>query len=715
MSQIRDPAYITEQGKTMMTAGGDVLYTKAVLYGQDISHLHDDQIQALTSIGNPLKEVPIGVSDKQNTDKGTTVVLEATFQNDNLKADLPYTAVGFYGKRGNDNEKLIIVAVANAGAYLAATRPDGVATDALDLKVAIAIGDATNVTAVVDPAASVTPATLNGAINETKQVLAALIDTKASQSNLDQTNAEVAKKADSEAVNSQLATKANTTDIDKQVKTLNDAINTKADKATVDAEIAKIDFTPYAKNADVDTKIKAVSDVVATKVGADYSYSKAELDKKLLALSTDTSGKVDANQVATMIEGKANAADVNKQIKAVTDLANTKANTVDVDSKVKTVTDLANTKANSADVYTKNETDSRIDEAKNTVQSNLDSVKKELNTTINTKANSDDVYNRSTVDNAFTEVRGRLSKLEGTQTLDSPDFNDITASGVYYITNNNGAKNNPVYQWGVLIVSNGDGRRVSQVYYPDDGNPPWYRSLCESTWRSWYQLSTRNDVNNATNSANAASNKVDAVLTNSYVRKQGINQNGDLVEIKHTGIKQGNGGYAFDMWSDDWTAEKVHDVLGQLPSKANSSDVSALQNKVNISSNLFRQIQNSSNWNDIFGVGNPNNVLTSLRIDAGGSGALLNNFAAGIGFGGGDTKGVLSVAYGDHQARITGGNGNGPVWSEDIAWKSDVNDLRNQVQQLRENQFEVQTFTDANAAANWEAQRPGHRLAIIQS
>lgn len=364
MSQIRDPAYITEQGKTMMTAGGDVLYTKAVLYGQDISHLTDAQVKALTSIGNPLKEVPIGVSDKQNTDKGTTVVLEATFQNENLKADLPYAAVGFYGKRGDDSEKLIIVAVANAGAYLAATRPDGVATDALDLKVAIAIGDATNVTAVVDPAASVTPATLNGAINETKQVLTALIGTKANQSDLDQTNTEVAKKADSEAVTSQLATKANITDVDKQVKTLNDAIGTKADKAVVDAEIAKIDFTPYAKTVDVDTKIKDVSDVVATKVGTDYSYSKAELDKKLLALTTDTNGKVNATQVADMITGKADKADVDKSIKAVNDLLATKADqattysktdvdkllsakddVTDVDAKIKTVTDLANTKA----------------------------------------------------------------------------------------------------------------------------------------------------------------------------------------------------------------------------------------------------------------------------------------------------------------------------------------------------------------------------------
>lgn len=178
MSTIRDPAYITDAGRTMMTAGGDVTYTKAVLYGQDISHLTSDQVKALTTIGSPLREVKVGISDKQNTDRGTTVILEATFQNDNLANDLPYTAVGFFAQKGND-EKLIAVAVANTGAYLTATSPDGIATDALDLKLAIAIGDATNVTATVDPAGSVTPATLNGAINKATHDLTSRIDTKA--------------------------------------------------------------------------------------------------------------------------------------------------------------------------------------------------------------------------------------------------------------------------------------------------------------------------------------------------------------------------------------------------------------------------------------------------------------------------------------------------------------------------------------------------------
>lgn len=216
MSLIRDPAIITKVGRQMMTAGGDITYTKATLYGQEISHLTKDQLESLTSIGNPLMTVPVGISDKSDNGNGTTIVLEATFQNTNLKTDLPYTAVGFFAKKGED-EKLVLVGVANAGAYLAATRPDGVATDALDLKVAIAIGDATNVTAVVDPAGSVTPATLNGAINKATHDLTAEIDTK----------------ADKTTVESELAIKANSTDVDKK-------LDTKANSSDVSALQSKV-------------------------------------------------------------------------------------------------------------------------------------------------------------------------------------------------------------------------------------------------------------------------------------------------------------------------------------------------------------------------------------------------------------------------------------------------------------------------------------------
>lgn len=542
MSQIRDPAYITEQGRTMMTAGGDVTYTKAVLYGQDISHLTADQVQALTSIGSPLKQVPIGVSDKQSNGKDTTVVLEATFQNDGLTADLPYTAVGFFAKKGED-EKLIIVAVANAGAYLAATRPDGVATDALDLKVAIAIGDATNVTAVVDPAASVTPATLNGAINETKQVLTALIDTKASQSNLDQTNAEVAKKADSEAVNSQLATKANTTDIDKQVKTLNDAINTKADKATVDAEIAKIDFTPYAKTADVTAQINAVSDEIATKVGADYSYSKAQLDEKLLALSTDTNGKVSADQVTALIADKANKADVDKSFKAVNDSLATKADqattysktdvdkllsakddTTDVDAKIKTVTGLANTKASQdslnklnqtvdtkadkSDTYTKAEVDSKVTDAKNTAQASTDHlniVKADKSNTY-TKAEVDSRVNeaKSTAQSSDNQIWGAVNQIMPDKNCpELPDGFDLNSRFTGWRRSpNKSLKNMPsgwttdsMYFQGAIDNNDGLFELALNIGFNTNDCPRLaYRIYAWGNWKPWKTIANDEDI-----------------------------------------------------------------------------------------------------------------------------------------------------------------------------------------------------------------------------
>ena len=326
MSSIRDPAVITSVGRQMMTAGGDISYTKAVLFGQDISHLSQEQLASLTSIGSPLLTVPVGISDKNDVGASTTVVLEATFQNANLKADLTYTAVGFFAKRGDDAEKLVIVGVANSDACLVAASPDGVATDALDIKVAIAIGDATNVTAVIDPAGSVTPTTLNSAIN-------------------------------------------------KVTHDLTDQIATKADAKTVNDAIGKIDFTPYAK----------------------------------------------------------------------------------------------------------------------------------------------------------------------------------------------------------------------------------------------------------------------------------------------------------------------------------SEDVTALQGKVNVTTPLFREISADSTWEDIFGVTNPTNVLTSLRINPGGNGQLVNDYAAGIGFGGNDTKAVISVDYGSHVARITAGNGPGPGWNEDIAWKSDINTINQTISALQQTVQSLQNTVNQQA------------------
>lgn len=65
--------------------------------------------------------------------------------------------------------------------------------------------------------------------------------------------------------------------------------------------------------------------------------------------------------------------------------------------------------------------------------------------------------------------------------------------------------------------------------------------------------------------------------------------------------------------------------------------------------------------------------------------------------------------------RATSASASRPWTWHKYATDNDITDLQNQIQQLRDNQFEVQTFTDATAAANWEAQKPGKRMAIVNS
>lgn len=55
-------------------------------------------------------------------------------------------------------------------------------------------------------------------------------------------------------------------------------------------------------------------------------------------------------------------------------------------------------------------------------------------------------------------------------------------------------------------------------------------------------------------------------------------------------------------------------------------------------------------------------ILKSIRTNANAPTWICNNYAAGVAFGGADTKGVLSCAYNAPSIKIAGGNGSKPVW-----------------------------------------------------
>ena len=853
MSLIRDPATITKVGRQMMTAGGDITYTKATLYGQDISHLTKDQLESLTSIGSPLMTVPVGISDKSVNGSATTIVLEATFQNSNLKADLPYTAVGFFAKKGDD-EKLVLVGVADPGAYLVATPPDGIATDALDIKVAISIGDAASVTAVVDPAGSVTPATLNGAINKATHDLTAKIDTKADKTTVE---SELAIKANSTDIDKKLDTKANSSDVytkkqvDDAFSSRDATIASKADKATVDAEISKIDFTPYAKTADVNKEIKTVTDLANTKVDATYSYSKAELDKKLLAISTDADGKVNATQVASMIADKVDKTYVDNQI-ATIDFGKIKFRkqyvnsdgqtadktwsatknkdgtyTIDLWQDDWTAFKLADVLAqlpNKADTSTVN---AQIADAKNTIKSNVDN----LQSAVNTKASQADFDSLKTLVN---NVKGfNVDSFKGG--IPTTDINKITDSGLYGFANQT-LTNSPFSgsRWGLLFVLreyDNDANNIDQ-FITSNGNLYWRNiSLTNSIYPSWKRFANDGDINSLQSAINTKANSSDlTALDKKAVKSVGIYPNN--LHFDSGGFNYWSGevkaspdanGYALIDLTDDTSVRAAADQLNVMltglnhlqgkqtkdsadanalsetgvyycssPAKnfpvgqwgtlvtsngngarasqfyfpddnsavwfrtldgewrgwvrlANIDDVNnaessltslinAVSNKVNVTVPLFRRITAANTWNDILGASNGDTpVLVSIRDEGGAN--TLGNYSAAVAFGGGDTKGVLNVAYSDHTARIIGGNGNAPVWHEDIAWKSDISNLQNIINQqnqtiqslttrltnaeneiryIKANYVEGRTFpASQEAQANsWENANP-QRIAFI--
>lgn len=55
-------------------------------------------------------------------------------------------------------------------------------------------------------------------------------------------------------------------------------------------------------------------------------------------------------------------------------------------------------------------------------------------------------------------------------------------------------------------------------------------------------------------------------------------------------------------------------------------------------------------------------LLKSIRTQGSAPNWIENNYAAGICFGGADTKGVVSIAYGTPYIKFAGGNGSKPIW-----------------------------------------------------
>ena len=274
--------------------------------------------------------------------------------------------------------------------------------------------------------------------------------------------------------------------------------------------------------------------------------------------------------------------------------------------------------------------------------------------------------------------------------IDAPDFNNLTSTGIYQITNTFLGQNYPTNNWGILKVENSCDSRIEQIFYADDNSGSVYkRQLVDKTWRDWKKVASIDDVNTRLPLSGGNMNKGSWITWNGSGANE--SKDGNIGGIQWTGatdsiqiygdnnaadnldlaIQLGDDNSNHISFRDKDGAERATITAdGQFTGRTNWANVmnTGIDNPT-----LFRRVINSSTWNDIIGQDNGFAALVSIRNDTSGSGLLLGNFSSGIVFGGGDTKGVLNVAYDKPQAKILGGNGDKPVWSKDIAWKDDLN------------------------------------------
>ena len=183
-------------------------------------------------------------------------------------------------------------------------------------------------------------------------------------------------------------------------------------------------------------------------------------------------------------------------LEQLTEILQAKADVADVNKQIKTVTDLANTKANSADVYTKSEVDSKTS---GTIITDYDIASK-------TPTKRTDRYNNKWLvdQQVLGQFADQINQLKGRRAADAPDFNTLTDSGVYLVSSPQNGKNFPTSNWGVLVVFNGtDGTRVAQLFVADNGTEAYVRTYGfingGTAWGNWNKIAWKSDISDLRN------------------------------------------------------------------------------------------------------------------------------------------------------------------------------------------------------------------------
>lgn len=595
--------------------------TRGVSSTDNLSGKTVEELQNLTKL--PSIQQSVKLSDVGDTSDNSDTVLgvRMTFDNQNLKTGYNVHTVGIYAKEPDKNEILYGIATAKTPEYI----PDfGEQTlFKFDFLMYLVIGRTDKVTVEVSP----------DDVYRKKEVYSkSEVDTAVAK--LDKKDAEIVKSLNDYKLE-------NSTYHTNFEKSVTDRLGTKADKTTVEQQLGtKADKSNTYTKDEVNSK-------VAPK--ADKDYVDSELNKKADKATTYTKTEVD-NKIAG-------------QVKSVNGhRANSNGEVTLPKLKAKTMT--------SYDVKNKSAT---FDD--------------------NAGFDGNGNFSRWLVDQG---VIGQLADAINVKLPieEGPANTDLLMNAgnkiVYWHGNGDAVKNlppmnNKKYFFAVKLFDTNWG----SVTVIDQDGGYWINTANGNVWTGWKRIANIDEVNSRLPLGGGEMAKGSTILwqgTNAGPNIQegnigGLQWNGatDYVKIFGDNNSSDNLDLAIQLGDDNSNHISIRDKDGTERAAITAdghftggTDWARVSGTGLNNPTLGRYIQHSNTWNDIIGQNNGQMALTAIRDDSNGSENTIGQHSAGVAFGGGDTKGVLSVAWDKPQARIIGGNGNSPTWKKDIAWKDDL-------------------------------------------
>ena len=140
---------ITDSGRRMLVqvdgAQGQITYTNAALFTQDVKDMSEEEQIALTALTGQQLITPVSVS--QVTD--TTVTVSASFNNSKVTEDLKFNSIGWYAKTSVDKKEQLMAVTPSLTEQTLVAGAEGASTSSLDID--MVFGRSHNTTVVLKP------------------------------------------------------------------------------------------------------------------------------------------------------------------------------------------------------------------------------------------------------------------------------------------------------------------------------------------------------------------------------------------------------------------------------------------------------------------------------------------------------------------------------------------------------------------------------------